>query len=72
MAEIAMWIAAGWTAALLTVCTARCVGAIRRDRREDKARCRLLALAARGHHVEGYGLGERLPDEGTTDQEGGW
>lgn len=72
MAEIAMWVAAGWTAALLTVCTARCYGAIRHERREHRTRCRLLAYAARGHHVEGHGLGEPLPDEGTTEQAGGW
>lgn len=69
---IALWVAAGWTAALLVMYAARCVGEIRRGVREDRARCRLLALAKRGHHVEGYGLGESLPDEGTTDQRGGW
>jgi hypothetical protein len=69
---IAIWIAIGWTAALVMVTVARCVGKRRRVRAEDSERCRLLALAARGHHVEGRGLGETLPDKGTTSEAGGW
>jgi hypothetical protein len=69
---IALWIAVGWTSALVMVSIARCVGKRRRVACDDRDRCRLLAYAKRGHHVEGHGLGEPLPDEGTTDQEGGW
>jgi hypothetical protein len=69
---VALWIAVGWASALAMVQVARCVGAIRRDRQDDRARCRLLALAARGHTVEGHGLGGDLPEEDTTSQRGGW
>jgi hypothetical protein len=69
---IALWIAVGFAGALLMVTIARCVGKRRRVARDDRDRCRLLAYAKRGHHVEGHGLGEPLPDSDTTDQRGGW